>query len=77
MENPIYQMMIRNLVNYLENKKEEMHKLGEEFDYSNVINAFQMSEVIGVALCKSKEDVMDDILSLAMKLEKENHEKNK
>ena len=77
MENPIYQMMIRNIVNYLANMKEEMQKAGKELDYSNSINAFQMSEVIGVALGKRKEDVMDDILSLAMKLERKSHEKNK
>lgn len=70
MDNPIYKMMIRNLVNFLENKKEEMDKLGDDFDYSNVINAFQMSEVLAVALAKRKEDVMDDILNLANELKK-------
>jgi len=51
--NPYYQMMINNARNYLRKEHE---------DPNDVINAFEISQVLAVLTGKLKEDVLQDII---------------
>jgi hypothetical protein len=50
----VYMFCIRNCVHQLKT----CDKLGPE-----AINAFRMSEVLAIAFCKLKEDVLNDIIT--------------
>lgn len=54
MNNPVYDLMISNCRSYL--KKSNPHS-------PDHLNAFKLSEVIAIALCKTKEDVIMDIIN--------------
>lgn len=53
MESTVYKMMINNLSNYLRN-------IENPLDNDN-ITVFDMSSVLAIALCKSKEEIAIDI----------------
>jgi hypothetical protein len=56
-----YQFVINNCVSYLERLTEEQIATGE------CQNAFSMSTVIAIAFCKSKEEVVHDIIMTGKK----------
>ena len=49
-----YQMCIRNVANYMRTQNVES---------ADAITAFQASEILAISFCKSKEEVMDDLVS--------------
>lgn len=57
-EDNVYESMLVNLRNYLQSQNPEREEC---------INAFQMSEVLGIALNKSKEEVIMDIVGVKKK----------
>jgi hypothetical protein len=56
MENVLYKMMIKNAREHLKNQNPEIPK---EDDFS----IFRISEVLSLCLCKSKEDIIMDIIN--------------
>jgi len=55
MNNPVYKLMIANASNYLNNSKPNTNP--------DAIDAFRISEVLALCLCKTKEDVLNDIIN--------------
>lgn len=51
-----YDMLINNAKNYLRNTSES------DIDKGQNINAFQISEVLSICLCKSKEEIVVDLI---------------
>jgi hypothetical protein len=56
MENVLYKMMINNAREHLKNQNPE---LPNEDDFS----IFKISEVLALCLCKTKEDIIMDIIN--------------
>jgi hypothetical protein len=54
METNFYDMLIANAKNYLRNTSSEIEELER-------VNAFEISEVLGIVLCKSKEEIILDL----------------
>ena len=52
-----YDFALTNVVTYLRKQTEEERANGA------TLTAFQVSEVLAVVFCKSKEDILGDILS--------------
>jgi len=54
-----YDFALRNVANYLKKTTEKERASGE------TLTAFQITEVLAIVFCKSKEEIMGDLLRIS------------
>ncbi len=54
----LYNMLIQNACNFLKTQKQSKTPEDQRIDI------FEISEVLGICLCKAKEDIIIDMISL-------------
>jgi hypothetical protein len=65
MKQTVYQMLVNNVAMGILSEENQ-----REVNIGKGITAFQASEVLALALCKNKEEIIQDIINAGMKFQK-------
>lgn len=68
MENTLYKMMMTNAAMYLRDIESKTHVPTDDGHLESTFTAFQISEVIALVTCQSKEQVINHIIDASKKL---------